>query len=152
MSQPQDASSQRSRAEQRLELMARQLERVGLVDLRRVVTEGGPPGRSALRREAEMAVGRADLEDLLIDARTRFQDWLERAYNRGGYDPTPIALNWGRSLGSAADRVDVFRSVDDAVLATVAHELIAEDDRHALFEPYARMLALRPERRARHRP
>lgn len=130
--------------------MARQLERVGLVDLRRVVTEGSPPGRRTLRDETERAIDRAGLADLLLDARSRFQEWLERTYNRGGYDPTPIALNWGRTLGSVADRVDVFRTVDDAVLATVAHELISEDDRRALFEPYVRMLALRPERRARH--
>jgi hypothetical protein len=142
----------RARAEQRLEIMARQLEHVGLVDLRRVVTEGGPPGRASLRRETEAAVTRADLGDLLADARTRFRDWLEQAYNRGGYDPTPIALNWGRTLGSVEDRVDVFRTVDDAVLATVAHELVPDEDRQALFEPYARMLALRPERRPRHRP
>jgi hypothetical protein len=129
--------------------MAGQLERVGLVDLRRVVTEGGPPGRRNLRNETEAAVRRAELADLLLDARARFQDWLERAYNRGGYDPTPIGLNWGRTLGSTEDRFDVFRTVDDAVLATVAHELISEDDRQALYEPYARMLALRPARRAR---
>jgi hypothetical protein len=145
-------SGPRARAEQRLEIMARQLERVGLADLRRVVTEGGPPGRRSLRRETEAAVRRADLADLLVEARARFQDWLERAYNRGGYDPTPIGLNWGRTLGSVADRVDVFRTVDDAVLATVAHELIPEDDRQVLLEPYARMLALRPERRARRGP
>jgi hypothetical protein len=94
-------------------------------------------------------VSRAGLEDLLVEARARFRDWLELAYNRGGYDPTPIGLNWGRTLGSVTDRVDVFRTVDDAVLATVARELISEDDRRTLFEPYARMLALRPERRAR---
>ncbi len=142
----------RARAEHRLEILARQLERVGLTDLRRVVTEGGPPGRRSLRRETEAAVTRAELGELLAEARARFQDWLERAYNRGGYDPTPLGLNWGRSIGSVADRVDVFRTVDDAVLATVAHELIPEGDRQVLLEPYARMLALRPDRRTRRGP
>ena len=47
---------------------------------------------------------------------------------------------WGTTLGPVEDRVNVFRAVDDAVLATVAHEVIAEDDRIALLEPYDRLI------------
>lgn len=139
------------RAARRLGILGRQLERVGLADLRRVVTVGEAPGRARLRARAEKAAVEAGLGDLLGDARSRARDWVDLAYARGGYDPTSVGLNWGRTFGTAAERVAVFRSVDDAVLATVARELVPVEDHQALMEPYTRMLALRPERPARRR-
>ena len=138
----------RERAEQRLEILARQLERVGLADAQ-VITEPDPPGRGQLRRRAEMALKSAGLADLLDDALRRFRDWVQGAYNRQRSDLEVIQVSWGSTIGPAEDRVSVFRAVDDAVLATIAHELIAEDDRLALLEPYGRLMTIRRERHAR---
>ncbi|MEO8230634.1 MAG: hypothetical protein ABI628_12865 [Chloroflexota bacterium] len=130
----------RARAEQRLEILARQLERVGLADLQ-VVTNHNEPGRDAIRRRAtEAAVETGDLGDLLADARNRFWDWVQSAYNRLRSDPYWAQVG-GPAQGPVDDRISVFWAVDDAVLATVTYELISEEDRETLLEPYARMMA-----------
>ena len=139
----------RERAIHRLDILGRQLGRVEAGDLYRIVTDGRSIDRDVLRRRAEAAAADAGLADLLKDARQRFVEWADEAFRRAGYDPSWIALNWGRSLGTAEDRAAAFRTIDDAVVATVAHELIPEPDRRELREPFDRMLALRPERRAR---
>ncbi len=129
----------RERAQQRLDILTRQLDRIGLADLQ-VVTDHDEPGREALGRRATEAAIAAGLGDPLSDARSRSREWVQSAYNRLRSD-----LYWaqvgGLAQGPVRDRIDVFLAVDDAVLATVAHELIAEEDREALLEPYARMMA-----------
>jgi hypothetical protein len=137
----------RDKAAHRLDILARQLDRVGLADLA-VVTEGRSADREALRRRAVGAATAAGLGDVLADARSRFRDWLQAAYNRIRSDLEVIQVARGSSLGSVADRVDAFLAVDDAVIATVAFGLIPEDARDGLLEPLGRMLAARPPRRA----
>lgn len=127
-----------ARAEQRLAILARQLERVGLDGA--VITAADPSGRAMLRREAETAVRAAGLADLLADAQGRFRDWVQGAYNRTRSDLKVLQYAWGSTMGPVEDRLDVFRAVDDAVLATVAHEIIPEDERVALLEPYDRLI------------
>jgi hypothetical protein len=133
----------RERAVHRLDILARQLDRVGLADLA-VVTENRSPEREALRRRAVGATTAAGLGPLLADARPRFRDWLQAAFNRIRSDLEVIQVARGSSLGSVADRIDVFLAVDDAVIATVAHDLIPDDDRQTLMDPLAAMLAARP--------
>lgn len=128
----------RVRAEQRLAILARQLERVGLDG--GVITDADPPGRDRLRRQTEDAIDAAGLAELLADGRTRFRDWVQGAYNRMRSDLKVLQYAWGTTMGPVEDRVNVFLAVDDAVLATVAHELIGEDDRAALLEPYDRLI------------
>jgi hypothetical protein len=132
----------RDRAVHRLDILARQFDRVGLADLA-VVTENRSPEREALRRRAVGAATAEGLGELLADARRRFRDWLQAAYNRIRSDLEVIQVARGSALGSVADRIDVFLAVDDAVIATVVHDLIAEDDRRALMETLERMLASR---------
>jgi hypothetical protein len=138
----------RERARHRLDILARQLERTGLSDPS-VLTEGTPPGRAALRSRVETAVAGAGLSEVLADARTRFRDWVEGAYNRSRADLKAIGWNYAGRMGPVEDRVDVYLAVDDAVLATVAHEVVSEDDRQALLEPYLRMMAIHPRRSTR---
>ncbi len=138
-------SGPRARAQQRLAILARQLERVGLADAQ-VITDADAPGREVLRHRAKTVVTAAGLAGLLADAQGRFRDWIQGAYNRVRSDLEVIQYRLGSTLGPVEDRVDVFRAVDDAVLATVGYELIPEDDRVELLEPYDRLLALRPER------
>jgi hypothetical protein len=140
-----DPSGRRDRALQRLDILARQLERVGLADLQ-VVTDHDPPGRDAMRQQAAEAVVEAGLGDLLVDGRNRFRDWVQSAYNRLRSDPYWAQVG-GLAQGPVDDRIDVFWAVDDAVLATVAHELVSEEERQALLEPYSRMMAFGPESR-----
>ncbi len=129
----------RQRAEHRLDILARQLERVGL---------GGPflvsphdaPGRATLRRAATRAAEAAGLGDLLEEARRRFADWVQAAFSRTRSDLKAIQWVAGTALGPTADRVDVLAAVDDAVLGTVAQGLIPETDRAELLEPYARLM------------
>ena len=80
------------------------------------------------------------MADLLAEARERFRDWVQGAYNRMRSDLKVVSYAWGTTMGPVEDRVNVFRAVDDAVLATVAHELIPEEERLALLEPYGRLV------------
>jgi hypothetical protein len=131
------------RAEHRLAILARQLERVGISGLL-VVTEADPTGRAGLRRSTESAVGRAGLGPVLVDARARFRDWLQGAYNRTRSDLKFFHPILGATMGPVEDRLDVFMAVDDAVLGTVARELITDDERAELLEPFDRMFGLGP--------
>jgi hypothetical protein len=131
----------RERAVQRLDILARQLERVGLSGAS-VLTEADPVGRDDLRRSAERPVLQAGLDDLLVDARRRFRDWVEGSFNRTRSDLEVIQFARGATLGPVADRVDVFMAVDDAVLGTIARELIPDEVRRDLLEPFERMMAL----------
>ena len=134
-------AERRQRVEQRLDILARQLERVGL---------GGPflvsprdaPGRAALRRSASRAVEAAGLGDELEIARRRFDDWVQAALSRTRSDLKVVQWMAGTALGPTEDRVDVLAAVDDAVLATVATGLIAETDRAELLAPYGRLMSL----------
>ena len=134
MSQGSDrraTSDVRERARHRLDILARQLERTGLSDPS-VLTEGAPPGRAELRSRVETAAAGAGLGDVLADARARFQGWVEGAYNRSRSDLKTIGWNYAGRMGPVGDRVDVYLALDDAVLATVAREVVSEDDRQAL--------------------
>lgn len=133
------ADDPRARAEQRLAILARQLERLGLDGA--VITDADPPGRALLRRRTGDAVAAAGLADLLADGRARFRDWVLGTFNRTRSDLEVVQYARGSTMGPVEDRLNVFRAIDDAVLATVAHELIPEDDRRALLEPYGRVVA-----------
>lgn len=134
-------AERRGRVEQRLDILARQLERVGL---------GGPflvsprdaPGRAALRRSASRAVEAAGLGGELEAARRRFGEWVQAALSRTRSDLKAVQWMAGTALGPAEDRVNVLAAVDDAVLATVATGLIGEADRAELLEPFGRLMSL----------
>ncbi len=117
----------------RLDILARQFDRLLPADLRRLALEADTPERARLRRRVEKATIGAGLGGILDDARARFGQRMLELYNIGGYDPTAVGLNWGRSNGRATDRVEAFLAVEDAVLATVAHELVPADDRRSLI-------------------
>ncbi len=135
------AGGVRDRARHRLEILARQLEQVGLGGPH-VLTAHEAPSRAHLRREAETAATRSGLDDLLADARPRFRDWVQTAFSQTRSDLRVVQYVLGASMGPVEDRVDVFAAVDDAVLATVAQGLIPEADRVALLEPFARLMTL----------
>ena len=134
-----DAGGIRERAEQRLAILARQLERVGVAGLI-VVTDAHPPGRDTLRRSAELAIARAGLAAVLADGRAGFRAWVEQALNQTRSDMKVIQYALGPALGPVQDRVDLLMAVDDAVLGSVGHEVLMEETRRDLLEPFERMM------------
>jgi hypothetical protein len=144
-----DRSALRARTLHRLDILSRQFDRMLPADLRRIALSADTPERARLRSRAQSRAIGAGLGGILDDARARFRDRIVEIYNLGGYDPTAIGLNWGRSNGTATDRVETFLAVEDAVLATVAQELIPADDRWILSEPYDVLVSMKPGPRPR---
>ncbi|HUQ79087.1 MAG TPA: hypothetical protein VM427_09505 [Patescibacteria group bacterium] len=83
--------------------------------------------------DAARAARRAD-EARVAPARAR--DAIVRAYSFRGYDATWFGLNWGRSIGRAADRARLIVAIEDAALAEVVEDLLPADDVDALREPF----------------
>jgi hypothetical protein len=133
----------RDRAVHRLDILARQLDRVTPDDLRRIGYRLDPSAGTDLRTRTEAAVVAAGLGAILEDARPRFRDAVLGLFNQTGPSPSWVGTWWGSSAGSVDDRVGVARAVDDAVLATVAHDLISGDDRRALSERYSVLVGMR---------
>lgn len=133
----------RARTLHRLDILARQFEQLAGPDLRRIALTADTPERGRLRARAENAAIGAGLGGILADARSRFRERLIVIGNASGFDPTPVGLNWGRTNGPATDRVEISVAVDDAVLATVAHDLIDQDERRALSEPCDILVSMR---------
>ena len=142
----------RARTLHRLDILARQFDRLLPADLRRLALDVDTPERARLRGRVENEAIGAGLGGILGDARTRFGERMLELYNIGGYDPTAVGLNWGRSNGPATDRVEAFLAVEDAVLATVAHELVPAEDRRSLSEPYELLVSMKPAPRSRSYP
>ena len=133
----------RARTLHRLDILARQFDQLLGPDFRRIALTADTPERARLRARAENAAVGAGLGGILDDARRRFGERLVVIGNAGGFDPTPVGLNWGRTNGPATDRVQIQVAVEDAVLATVCQELVETDVRRALTEPYEILVSMR---------
>ena len=83
---------------------------------------------------------RAGLAAVLADGRAAFREWVEQALNQTRSDMKVIQYALGPALGPVQDRVDLLMAVDDAVLGTVGHEVLAEETRRDLLEPFERMM------------
>jgi hypothetical protein len=138
-----ETSELRDRAVHRLDILARQLDRLTPDDLRRIGFRLDPSAGKDLRTRTEDAIVAAGLGAILEDARQRFRDAVLGLFNQTGPSPSWVGTWWGSSAGSVDDRVGVVRAVDDAVLATIAHDLISEDDRRALSERYSVLVGMR---------
>ena len=118
-------------------MLARQLERAGLAGAI-VVTEADPRGRDLLRRSAERAVSAAGLDELLVDARHRFRDWVEQSLNLTRSDLKVVHYAVGPALGPVADRIAVIEAGQMTELGT--HQALLA---HA--GTYARLFNLQAE-------
>jgi hypothetical protein len=125
----------REEVRQRLDILARSLERLSADDFRLTALQLTDRERIRLRERAVDAAVGAGLADVVDDALPRFRDWVLRAHRIAGYDPSPIALNWGRSQGPAADWVSGALAVEDSALGAIAFGLVSDDDYQALIEP-----------------
>ena len=129
---PDDASD-------RLETFLARLDRLGLEDLRLLALPlPDPTERAVLLSEVDRVAAQANRSKLVEEGRLRSRETMFRAYNRHQYDPTWAGLNWGRSLGTARDRLGLVLAAEDAAVATVLRDLLDEGTVITLTEPFER--------------
>jgi hypothetical protein len=124
-------------AADRLEDFLARLNRLALEDLRLVaLPPPDPEERAAMLEVMRGAATEAGRTPLVEDARRRAREAVMIAYNRHQYDPTWAGLNWGRSLGTARDRLGLVLAAEDAAIATVMSDLLDEETLASLAEPF----------------
>ena len=116
------------------------IEDVGLVSLPATDMAARAPARSAAVKAAE----EAGLGPLQGEARDEARARVVRMYDRNIYQPTWAGLNWGRSLGTIEDRVAVAAAVEDAMIGTVALDVVSADVANELLEPMRLLIAMHP--------
>jgi hypothetical protein len=90
----------------------------------------------AERRELLDAVGeaarRTGREAMVAEARELARDAVLRRYSAGTLHPTWVALNWGISQGTVADRVAIVEVLTDAAAAAVVEDVLDPEIAEAL--------------------
>ena len=124
-------------AAHRLDAFVARVHRLDLEDLRLISLPLPDPDQRAellayIDRAAD-AVGRRPLVD---DARSTASDAIVRAYTNHQYDPTWVALNWARSLGTSKDRLGLILAAQDAAVAAVLSDVLEDDLAADLSEPF----------------
>lgn len=104
--------------------------------------EPDPDERAALIARAEDAAQQAGRLGEVRRAAERASDAVVLAFSFRAYDPTWLGLNWGRSLGRAADRARLVMAIEDAAIAAVVADLLSEEDLALLREPFERVAAM----------
>ena len=124
-------------AADRLGVFLARLDRLALEDLRLLALPLPDPAlRAAVLDEVDRAAAAVGRTALLDKARRRARDAMVLAYNRHQYDPTWAGLNWGRSLGTAQDRLGLTLAAEDAAVAAVLSDVLAEDLLESLSEGF----------------
>jgi hypothetical protein len=124
-------------AANRLDAFLDRLDRLALEDLRLLALPLPDPAvRAAVLDEVNRAAATAGRTALVDDARRRARDAIVTAYDRHLYDPTWAGLNWGRSLGTAKDRLGLTLAAEDAAVASVMSDLLDEDLVESLAEGF----------------
>ena len=124
-------------ATDRLEAFLARLDRLALEDLRLVALPlPDPAERAALLDEVKREASAAGRTALVDQAQERARAAIVLAYDRHQYDPTWAGLNWGRSLGTAKDRLGLTIAVEDAAVAAVMDDLLDEETIASLGEPF----------------
>jgi hypothetical protein len=127
----------RDRAAERLDAFLARMDRLGLEDLRLIsLPLPDPDDRGALLAVVDRAAAVAGRTDLVDDARRKARKAIVGAYARHQYDPTWAGLNWGRSLGTANERVGLALAVEDAAVASVMQDLLDDEAVSALTERF----------------
>ncbi len=67
-------------------------------------------------------------------------DWLGRLYSAQQFYPEWTGTAWGKSSGSAEDRVRLRRSLFDAISAIVLWDALDDADRDELVGPWAALV------------
>jgi hypothetical protein len=120
-----------------LDAFLARLNRLALEDLRLLALPLPDPAvRAAVLDEVSRAAATAGRAALVDEARRRAPDAIVIAYNRHQYDPTWAGLNWGRSLGTAKDRLGLTLAAEDAAVAAVMRDALDEDLVESLAEGF----------------
>lgn len=124
-------------AANRLDAFLARLDRLALEDLRLLALPLPDPAvRAAVLDEVNRAAATAGRTALVDEARRRARDAIVTAYDRHLYDPTWAGLNWGRSLGTAKDRLGLTLAAEDAAVAVVLSDVLDEDLVESLAEGF----------------
>jgi hypothetical protein len=117
-----------SEAADRLEDFLARLDRLDLEDLRLLsLPLPYPDERRALHAEIMRQADAVGRRAMVEDARARAREAIISAYTNHQYDPTWIALNWARSLGTTKDRLGLILAAEDAAVAAVLGDVLDED-------------------------
>jgi hypothetical protein len=119
----------------RLEALFTRIDRLIPDDLAHAGLAPGPDddARAAARSRALDAAEGAGLGQLVDDAVAEARERVLRRWTDGLYRPSWVGmLNWGVSLGRAADRLAVVAAIEDAALAAVVDGMVDPDDRETL--------------------
>ena len=124
-------------AADRLGAFLERLDRLALEDLRLLALPlPDPVVRAAVLDEVNRAAATAGRTGLVDEARRRARDAIVIAYDRHLYDPTWAGLNWGRSLGTAKDRLGLTLAAEDAAVAAVMSDVLDQDLVESLAEGF----------------
>lgn len=124
-------------AADRLDAFLARLDRLALEDLRLLALPlPDPVVRAAVLDEVNRTAATAGRTGLVDEARRRARDAIVIAYDRHMYDPTWAGLNWGRSLGTAKDRLGLTVAAEDAAVAAVMSDVLDEDLVESLAEGF----------------
>ena len=123
----------------RVDAFLARLDRLALEDLRLLsLPLPDPDARAALLARVDVAAATARRRELVTEARERARDAIVRAYASHQYEPTWAGLNWGRSLGTARDRLGLALAAEDAATAAALSDVLEEDALDDLREPFER--------------
>lgn len=100
------------------------------------------PRRRELALQARRAAESAGRTALLDEARHTAGETVLQRFGDRLYRPTWVGLNWGVSMGRAADRAAAAAAVEDAVTAAVVEDLVDADATAELMGPFEQLAAL----------
>lgn len=114
-----------------------ELERTPVEELRLLAVRPlDQDGHDAARDEAEDALRRSGRDQRHAAARAWVEELLRHAFSQPGYSPV-AALGIAHEPLDAAARVQVGRTIDDAVVALLAEDLVDEATYDELLGPCA---------------
>ncbi len=131
-------------ASEALDAFFADLDHLGWEDRGRISFPADDPARVEARAIAQAAAARAGRAGELETAVDAARAWVDGAYAARLYQPTWVALNWGRSTGSLEDRVTMTAIVEDAVSAVVVDGLVAATVGETLREPFELVRSMHP--------
>jgi hypothetical protein len=128
-----------SDARERLEALAKGLERVPVGDLMLYAVRPSQPAHQRAAEAAAVAASSDGIDDEVRAAQDAIVGFVARAFRDDQLRMSGAMLQWGGS-GPVDDRVRISRSLADAVTALVVWDRIDETDRAELLGEWARLL------------
>jgi hypothetical protein len=110
------------------------LDRLSIEELRiRATRPANASSHLQTLERAELLALQQGRAEILRTARETVERWVFRVFGDHQYQPTWVGLNWGRSLGTADDRVEIARTLREAVTGLIVWDLVSDGDRTELL-------------------